>query len=46
MKISIIKNDTDMVVASYQINLDAFDHQLSDEEFILRHGCMQLRTIL
>ena len=33
MKISIIKNDTDMVVASYQIDLDHFDHQPSDEEY-------------
>ncbi|MFT7681771.1 MAG: hypothetical protein ACI935_001239 [Moritella dasanensis] len=33
MKISIIKNDTDLVIASYQINLDTLDHTPSDEEY-------------
>ena len=33
MKVSIIENDGDRVVASYEINFIELDHEPSDEEY-------------
>jgi hypothetical protein len=33
MKVSIIENDGDRVVASYEINFVELDHEPSDEEY-------------